>query len=159
MTITLSFFLSLEIWLSNLDPVIRLFLKIQENFLHLILQDEFWCVLIPFGNMVKFQFLTIPNGSSFPPSHVYSYIHICLNWQHSLIIQLKIAQALVDSLSLKSEWYQIAGSPGLFSVFCPNVLDSSSDCQFFQSPFPATGKRINHKCQHHSCSNDYYDHY
>ena len=37
--------------------MIGLYLKIPENFMHLILLDGFWFVHIPFGSMVKFQFL------------------------------------------------------------------------------------------------------
>ena len=37
--------------------MIRLYEKIAENFLRLILQDKFWVVHIPFVRMIKYQFL------------------------------------------------------------------------------------------------------
>ena len=50
--------------------VIRLYLKIQENFIRLILKDGFWLVHIPFSSMIKlFVSYTIPSESSFLPNH------------------------------------------------------------------------------------------
>ena len=46
-----------SVWFSGRDYEIRLYLKIPENFMRLILQDGFWFVQIPFGCMVKYQFL------------------------------------------------------------------------------------------------------
>ena len=46
------------------DKAIRLYLKIPEEFVRLILQDRFWVVYIPFFRMVKFQFL-----AQFPVDH------------------------------------------------------------------------------------------
>ena len=46
-----------EGWSSDRDLVIRLYLKIGEEFVCLILQDRFWVVHVPFIRMVKFQFL------------------------------------------------------------------------------------------------------
>ena len=39
--------------------MIRLYLKILEEFVHLILQDKFWVVHVPFVRMVKFQYYFI----------------------------------------------------------------------------------------------------
>ena len=46
-----------KVWLSGQDLVIHLYLKNPLEFVHLILQDRFWVVHIPFVCMVKFQFL------------------------------------------------------------------------------------------------------
>ena len=54
--------------------MICLYLKIQGNFIRLILEDEFWFMCIPFANMVKFWFLR-----QFPVDHLpYSYV-FCAN--------------------------------------------------------------------------------
>ena len=45
------------VWSPGRDQVIRLCLKIPENFMPLILEDRFRFVHIPYGSMVKFQFL------------------------------------------------------------------------------------------------------
>ena len=42
---------------SGRDYVIRLYLKVPENFTSLILQDGLWFMYIPFDSTVKFQFL------------------------------------------------------------------------------------------------------
>ena len=47
-----------KVWSSSRDLVIRLYLKITEKFVHLILQEIFWVVHVPFFYMVKLQFLT-----------------------------------------------------------------------------------------------------
>ena len=57
-------FVDYYVWLSGRDKVIRLYLKIPEEFVRLIFQGGFWVVRIPFVCMVKFQFLAqFPNGS------------------------------------------------------------------------------------------------
>ena len=38
-------------------PSVRLYLKVPEVFVRLILQERFWVVHIPFGRMFKLQFL------------------------------------------------------------------------------------------------------
>ena len=53
----LFFFFFLIIARSVLVAEICLYLKIPENFMRLILLERFWFVHIPFGRMVKFQFL------------------------------------------------------------------------------------------------------
>ena len=54
-----SFFLNffIKVWSSDRDSVIRLNLKIQENFVHLILWGRFWFVHILFFSIARFQFL------------------------------------------------------------------------------------------------------
>ena len=42
---------------NGLEQVIHLYLKISENFVHLILQNEFQFMHIPFGSLAKFHFL------------------------------------------------------------------------------------------------------
>ena len=46
-----------KVWSSGWDYMIRLYVKIPEEFVHLILQLRFWVVHIPFVCMVRFQFL------------------------------------------------------------------------------------------------------
>ena len=46
-----------KVWSSGRDWAILLYLKIPEEFVHLILQDRCWVVHIPFVRMVKLQFL------------------------------------------------------------------------------------------------------
>ena len=46
-----------KVWSSGRDYVIRLYLKIPEQFVRIILQDRFWVVHRPFVSMVKFNFL------------------------------------------------------------------------------------------------------
>ena len=45
------------IWSSDRDKTIRLYLKILENLVQLIFEDEFWFVHIPFVLIVKFKLL------------------------------------------------------------------------------------------------------
>ena len=52
---------------------ICLYLKIQENFMCLILQERFWFVYIPFGSMVKIQFFAL-----FPMNHLPHPVMSCL---------------------------------------------------------------------------------
>ena len=54
-----------KVWSSGGDLVIRLYLKISEEFMRPILQERFWVVHIPFVHMVKPQFLT-----QFPVDHL-----------------------------------------------------------------------------------------
>ena len=54
-----------KIWSSGRDLVIRLYLKIPEEFVCLILQDRFWVVSIRFVRVVKLQFL-----AQFPVDHL-----------------------------------------------------------------------------------------
>ena len=63
---------------SGWDYVICLYLEIPENFVRFNLQDGFWFVHIPFGSMVKFQFL-----AQFPVDH-QSYLVVS-----SLILLLR----------------------------------------------------------------------
>ena len=58
-------FFLLTIIRSNRDWMICLYLKIPENFVHLILQDGFWVVFILLVHRVKFQFF-----AQFPVDHV-----------------------------------------------------------------------------------------
>ena len=51
------FFDYLKVWSSGRDKMICLHLKIPLESVRLILQDRFWFAHIPFGSMVKFQFL------------------------------------------------------------------------------------------------------
>ena len=72
-----------KIWSSGRDLVIRLYLKILEEFERLILLDRCWVVHIPFVRIVKLQTL-----AQFPVDHLshpelYSF---CANFLHSLII-------------------------------------------------------------------------
>ena len=53
------------VWSSGRDQVIRFYLKISDNHMHLILLDEFWFLPISFGSMVKFRFL-----AQFPADHL-----------------------------------------------------------------------------------------
>ena len=53
------------IWSSGWDLVIRLYLKIPEEFVYVILQDRFWMVHIPFVRIVKLQIL-----AQFPVDHL-----------------------------------------------------------------------------------------
>ena len=46
-----------KVWSSGWDQVIRLYLKIPETHVHLILQDKFLVIHIPFVRMVKLKFL------------------------------------------------------------------------------------------------------
>ena len=53
---------------------IRLYLKVPENFVCLVLQEGFWLVHIPFSGMVKFESL-----AQFPVDHIFHIFHIlCL---------------------------------------------------------------------------------
>ena len=56
------------------------YLKIPENFVCLILQDGFWFVHVPFGSMIKFQFLAQFPVDDSPPSRIKSYTSIVLVW-------------------------------------------------------------------------------
>ena len=46
-----------KIWSSGRDQVIRLYIKVPQEFVCIILQDRFWVVHISFVGMVKFKFL------------------------------------------------------------------------------------------------------
>ena len=66
------FFFYHKVWYASQDWVIRLYLKIPENSMSLILQVGFWLVHLPFSSMVKFQFLAqFPVGHSPPPLICY----------------------------------------------------------------------------------------
>ena len=54
-----------KIWLSGPDLVICLYLKIPEEFVHLIVLDRFWVVHIPCVRIIKLQFL-----AQFPVDHL-----------------------------------------------------------------------------------------
>ena len=58
----------------GLRAEIKWSLKIPEIFMRLILQDEFWFMHIPFGSMVKFQFLTRFPADLLPHPVVPSFI-------------------------------------------------------------------------------------
>ena len=62
-----------QVWSSSRYLVIRLNLKILENFMRLVLQDRFWFVHIPFIRMVKFQFIAL-----FPVDHLTHSVVSCL---------------------------------------------------------------------------------
>ena len=53
------------VWSSGRDSVICLHLKIQEEYVRIILQNVFWVVNIPLVSMVRFQFL-----AQFPIDHL-----------------------------------------------------------------------------------------
>ena len=74
---TLGFLLFLNyhlVWCSGRDEGIILYLKINENFMHLILQHGFWFVHIPFCSMIKFQFLAQFLVDNLSHPHVLSFI-------------------------------------------------------------------------------------
>ena len=52
------------VWFSYCDSMIRFYLKIPANFMHLLFLDKFWFMHIPFVSMVKFLFLAL-----FPVDH------------------------------------------------------------------------------------------
>ena len=54
-----------QVWSPGWDLLIRLYLKISEDFMRLIHKDRFWFVHIPFSSMLKFQFL-----AQFPVDHL-----------------------------------------------------------------------------------------
>ena len=77
------FFFYYKAWSCERDWVIRLYVKIPEEFVRVILQGRCWVVHIPFVCTVKFQFL-----AQFPVDHpdrpvLYSF---CANLFHSLIM-------------------------------------------------------------------------
>ena len=86
--------------------MIRLYLKIPENYVHLILQDGFWFVLIPFDSKVKFQFL-----AQFPVDYFFhpvlsSLLLFCTNLQHLLILWLIIIIIIIKFSVLFSVSYK-----------------------------------------------------
>ena len=64
----------------------NLYLKISENFVHLIFQDRFCVVHIPFVHLVKFQFLAQFLVNHLPDPVVSSLYSFCPNLLHSLIM-------------------------------------------------------------------------
>ena len=77
-----------KVWSSRWDQVIRLYLKIPEKFVCLILQNRYWVVHIPFVRKVKFHLL-----AQFPVDHhthsvIYSF---CANLLQSLIMLLIVS--------------------------------------------------------------------
>ena len=71
-----------------------LYVKIGEEFAHLILQDRFCAVHIPFDRMVKFQFLI-----QFPVDHLDLYYYY--NDHHHHVVRLaRISQTLFLHVSL-----------------------------------------------------------
>ena len=65
--------------------MIRLYLKIPEQFVRLFLQDRWWVVDIPFVRMVKLKFIAkcgLPCPSSHVLSHSYHYYYYSLEFSH-----------------------------------------------------------------------------
>ena len=92
-----------KVWSSCLNLVIRLYVKIPEEFVRVILQDRFWVVHILYVRTVKLQFLA------------------------QLLLLLLLIRAFHTSIS----WWSFTGdwvtesfhkSPGLFSVFWPSSI-------------------------------------
>ena len=88
-----------KVWLSNRNWMIRLYLKIPEEFAHLILQGRFSVAHIPFVRMVKFQLLLLSLLLYF-----LRVFHTNINWWFFAGVCLTAS---------------LRGSPELFSVFWP----------------------------------------
>ena len=73
------------VWSSDLDKGICLYLKIPVNFMRLILQDGLWFGRIPFGGIVKFQFLAQFPVDYHPHPVVSSLLLFCASLLHSFI--------------------------------------------------------------------------
>ena len=113
------------VWSSGRDYVIRLFLKIPENFLHLNLQERFLVnTIYSYGQMSIS--CTIPSGSHCPPNRIYSYIlsvlicriRLLCDWSFRITIIIIIiiysleffTSMLADGFSLEIEWQQVSSS-------------------------------------------------
>ena len=70
----LSFVDYYEVWSSGRDYMIRLYLKIPENFVRLILQDRFCVFHIPFVCMFKFKLLAQFSQYHLPPTVMSTFI-------------------------------------------------------------------------------------
>ena len=74
--------------------VIRLYLKIPEEFVHLMFQDRFWVMHIPFIRMVKLKFLHNSLLITFVTQSWLVLYSFCVNLLHSFVTWL-----IVSSLS------------------------------------------------------------
>ena len=80
----------------------------KSQLVHLILQEEFWVMHIPFVRMVKFKLLAQFPVDHLPRSVVSRLIPFCANllftlWQF-------FSSAFADGLSLEFEWQQVSSS-------------------------------------------------
>ena len=99
-----------KVWSSGLDQVIRLNVKVTQEFICVVLQDRCCVVHIPFVGMVKFQFL-----AHFPPTRVQSYTPVlicCIRLCDCIIIHpLELfTSALAAGFLLESERQQVSSS-------------------------------------------------
>ena len=113
-TIQRVLFFLLIITISGLLAEIRwecLYFKIPGNFMRFILQNGFWFVRVPFGSMVRFQFL-----AQFPVNTFPIIIIIII-----IIYSLRVFHISVSWWSFTEIWMTatLLKSPGLFSVFWP----------------------------------------
>ena len=96
--------------------MIRLYLKIPEKFVRLILQDGCMDGNIPLIPMVKFHFLAQFPVDQLPLPVVSSLIHFCANLQHSLV-----KLYFVSTLSLQNPYL-------LFCYINASTLSSRLAC-------------------------------
>ena len=80
-----------EIWSSGRDYVIRLYLKIPEEVVSVILQSRFWVVYISFVRLVKLQLLAQFPVDKVAHPFMTSIISFSANLLHSLIMWLIIS--------------------------------------------------------------------
>ena len=126
-----------NVWPSGRDHFFCLYLKIPENFIRLVLKNEFWFVHILFGRMVRFQFLTqYPIDFLFLFRRIESSTFLALVLLHSLIMW----------------WIVLSQSPhNLHLLFCCIFLLSL----FLSSFFPTrlnSGLLLEYECQQISSS-------
>ena len=76
-----------KVWSSGRDLVIRLYLKVPEEFIPSFIQDRFWVVHIPFVRVVKLQLFVQVTLSTQSSRVLYSF---CANVLHSLIMGLVV---------------------------------------------------------------------
>ena len=99
-----------KVWSSDRELVIRLYIKVPQEFVHIIFLDRCWVVHIPFVGMVKFKFL-----AHFPVDHL---AHPVVSSLVPLLCPYKFfTPVFAGRLSLKSEWQQFSSCLQDFSQY------------------------------------------